>query len=196
VIGNPNPKLVYGINIRLNYKGFDAALLFNGVNGVDLFNGVKPYKLFPFVSDANVTTDALNDSYFGSNGLTSQPRMGISNPDGTFTYDPNGNYTKVNSYFVENGSYLKLKNLQIGYSFGGNFLERIKVKGARVFVMANNLFTITKYSGLDPEVGSGFSHQALSGYVGGAVGVTTRGLDGVSQYPQNRIYSAGIDLNF
>jgi hypothetical protein len=62
--------------------------------------------------------------------------------------------------------------------------------------MANNLFTITKYSGLDPEVGSSFSHANLSGYVGNSVGVTTRGLDGVSQYPQNRIYSAGIDLNF
>ena len=196
VIGNPNPKLVYGINIRLNYKGFDAALLFNGVAGVDLFNGVKAYAQYPFVSDANVTTAALKDSYFGSNGLTSQPRMGFVKPDGTFSYDPNGNYSKVNSYFVESGSYLKLKNLQIGYNFSNALLERVKVKGARIFVMANNLFTITKYSGLDPEVGSSFSHANLSGYVGNSVGVTTRGLDGVSQYPQNRIYSAGIDLNF
>jgi hypothetical protein len=75
-------------------------------------------------------------------------------------------------------------------------MEKLKMKGARIFVMANNLFTITKYSGLDPEVGSSFSHANLSGYVGNSVGVTTRGLDGVSQYPQNRIYSAGIDLNF
>ena len=181
---------------RLNYKGFDAALLFNGVAGVDLFNGVKAYEQFPFVSDANVTTAALKDSYFGSNGLTSQPRMGFVKPDQTFSYDPNGNYTKVNSYFVESGSYLKLKNLQIGYSFSNTLMEKLKMKGARIFVMANNLFTITKYSGLDPEVGSSFSHANLSGYVGNSVGVTTRGLDGVSQYPQNRIYSAGIDLNF
>jgi hypothetical protein len=62
--------------------------------------------------------------------------------------------------------------------------------------MANNLFTITKYTGLDPEVGSGFSRAAATGYVGTSVGVTTRGLDGVPQYPQTRIYSAGIDLNF
>jgi len=196
VIGNPNPKLVYGVNVRLNYKGFDAALLFNGVAGVDIFNGVKAYSLYPFVSDANVTTAALNDSYFGSNGLTSQPRMGFVKPDGTFSYDPNGNYSKVNSYFVESGSYIKLKNLQVGYSFSNPVLEKAHVRSARIFVMANNLFTITKYSGLDPEVGSGFSHASMSGYVGGAVGVTTRGVDGVSQYPQNRIYSAGIDLNF
>jgi len=196
VLGNPNPKLVYGINIRLNYKGWDLAMLFNGVAGVQLFNGVKAYELFPFQSDANVTTKALGDSYFGSNGLTGQPRMGIANSDGTFSFDPNGNYTKPNSYFVESGSYIKLKNLQLGYSFSNSVTDRIKIKSARLFVMANNLFTITKYSGIDPEVGSGFSHQALSGYVGNSVGVTTRGLDGVSQYPQTRIYSAGIDLNF
>jgi hypothetical protein len=196
VLGNPNPKLVYGVNIRLTYKGFDLAMLFNGVAGVQLFNGVKAYELFPFQSDANVTTKALNDSYFGSNGLTGQPRMGIANSDGTYSFDPNGNYTKPNSYFVESGSYIKLKNLQLGYSFSNSLMDRIKIKSARLFLMANNLFTITKYSGIDPEVGSGFSHQALSGYVGNSIGVTTRGLDGVSQYPQTRIYSAGLDLNF
>lgn len=196
VIGNPNPKLVYGVNIRLNYKGFDVQALFNGVAGVQLFNGVKVYELHPFESDATVTTAALHDSYFGSNGLTNQPRMGVTNPNGSFTDDPNGNYNNPSSYFIENGSYLKLKNLQIGYSFSNAAMEKIKIKGARIFVMGNNLFTITKYSGLDPEVGSAYSQAAVSGYVGGAVGVTTRGLDAVSQYPQTRIYSAGLDVNF
>lgn len=196
VIGNPNPKLVYGINIRLSYGGWDLAALFNGVAGVQLFNGVKVYAQHPFESDANVTTAALHDSYFGSNGLTSQPRMGVTNPNGSYTDDPNGNYTNPSSYFIENGSYLKLKNLQIGYSFSSAAMERLKIRGARIFVMGNNLFTITKYSGLDPEVGSAYSQAAVSGYVGGAVGVTTRGLDAVSQYPQTRIYSAGIDVNF
>ena len=62
--------------------------------------------------------------------------------------------------------------------------------------MGTNLLTITKYSGLDPEVGSAYSQAATSGYVGAAIGVTTRGLDAVSQYPQTRIYSAGIDVTF
>lgn len=196
VLGNPNPKLVYGANIRLTYQHFDLAMLFNGVAGVQLFNGVKAYELFPFQNDANVTTQALHDSYFGSNGLTSQPRMGVVQTNGTFSFDPNGNYKTVNSYFVESGSYVKLKNLQVGYTFSNDMLNRVKIKSARLFFMANNLFTITKYSGLDPEVGSGFSHEAVSGYVGNSVGVTTRGLDGVSQYPQTRIYSAGLDINF
>jgi TonB-linked SusC/RagA family outer membrane protein len=195
VIGNPNPKLVYGINIHLNYKAFDASLLFNGVAGVQLFNGVKAYEQYPF-ADGNTTSKVFGDSYFGSNGLTSQPRLGVVNPDGSFNLDPNQNYSSVNSYFVESGAYLKLKNLQVGYTFTGGPLTRIAVKSARLFVMANNLFTITHYSGLDPEVGSAFSQQAMGGFVGTAVGVTTRGLDGVSQYPQTRIYSAGIDFNF
>lgn len=196
VIGNPNPKLVYGINIKVSYKGWDLMALFNGVAGVQLFNGVKAYAQHPFESDANVTTAALKDSYFGSNGLTSQPRMGFVNSTGGYIDDPNGNYTKPSTYFIENGSYLKLKNLQIGYSFSNAAMERIKIRSARIFVMGNNLLTITKYSGIDPEVGSAYSQAATNGYVGGSVGVTTRGLDAVSQYPQTKIYSAGIDVNF
>jgi TonB-linked SusC/RagA family outer membrane protein len=191
VLGNPNPKAVYGINIRLNWKALDVAMLFNGVSGVDLFNGVKAYKQFRF-SDGNTTDEIFNASFFGSNGLTNQPR--VTAPDGTL--DPNGNYTSVNSYFIESGSYLKMKNLQIGYTFNNDLLKKVGLQGARVFVMANNLFTITKYSGLDPEVGSAFSIQSMSGFVGTSVGVTTRGVDAVPQYPQNRIYSVGIDLNF
>jgi hypothetical protein len=169
----------------------DVAMLFNGVSGVDLFNGVKAYKQFRF-ADGNTTSEIFNASFFGSNGLTNQPR--VTAPDGSL--DPNGNYTSVNSYFIESGSYLKMKNLQIGYSFNNDLLKKVGLQGARVFVMANNLFTITKYSGLDPEVGSAYSIQSASGFVGTSVGVTTRGVDAVPQYPQNRIYSVGIDLNF
>lgn len=188
IIGNPNPKLIYGINIRLNYKGFDAAFLFNGVAGVDLFNGVKAYEQFRF-QDGNTTSQIFNASFLGNNGVTNQPRIGVANSGGGFTLDPNQNYSSVNSYFVENGSYLKLKNLQVGYTFSGNFLNKIKVKSLRVFVMGNNLFTITKYKGLDPELGSAFS-------AGGYTGPTTRGIDAVSQYPQTRIYTAGVDFTF
>jgi TonB-linked SusC/RagA family outer membrane protein len=195
VIGNPNPKFVYGANIRLDYKGFDASLLFNGVAGVDVFNGVKAYEMYPF-ADGNTTTKVFNASFLGTNQLTDQPRLGVKNPDGSFTLDPNKNYTSVNSYFVENGSYLKLKNVQLGYTFTSSILGKVGMRSARFFVMANNLFTITKFTGLDPELGSAFSMAAQSGFVGNAVGVTTRGLNAVSQYPQVRLYSFGIDVNF
>jgi TonB-linked SusC/RagA family outer membrane protein len=188
VLGNPNPKLIYGISARFNFKGIDLALLFNGVQGIDLFNGVKAYEQFPF-SDGNTTSQVFNASYLGSNGLTSQPRLGVKNPDGSFTLDPNKNYQTVSSYFVENGSYLKLKNAQLGYTFSNSVLTRLKIKSARVFIMGNNLFTITKYSGLDPELGFAASQMGYSG-------ATTRGVDAVSQYPQTRIYSIGLDVNF
>jgi TonB-linked SusC/RagA family outer membrane protein len=188
VIGNPNPKLVYGISAKFSYKGIDVALLFNGIAGVDLFNGVKAYEQFPF-ADGNTTSQVFNDSFLGSNGLTNQPRLGVKNPDGSFTLDPNKNYQTVSSYFVENGSYLKLKNAQLGYSFSTGLLQKIKIRSARVFVMGNNLFTITGYKGLDPELGSAASPLGYSG-------ATTRGVDAVSQYPQTRIYSVGLDVNF
>jgi TonB-linked SusC/RagA family outer membrane protein len=191
VIGNPNPKLVYGVNVRLNWKGIDVAMLFNGVAGVDIFNGVKAYEMFPF-SDGSTTDKIFNSSYFGNDKLTSQPR--VIAPDKSL--DPNNNYNSVNSYFIENGSYLKLKNLQIGYTFSNNLLNKVSIQSARLFVMANNLFTITKYSGLDPEIGSSYSIQSASGFVGTTVGVTTRGVDAVAQYPQTRIYSVGLDINF
>lgn len=187
VIGNPNPALVYGINIRLNYQGFDLALLFNGVQGVQLFNGVKAYEESLF-ADGNSTSKVFGDSFLGSNGLTSQPRLGVPTSGG-FTLDPNQNYTSVNSYFVENGSYLKLKNLQLGYTFSPNILQKLSIKKARVFVMANNVFTITKYTGLDPELGSSFTPTGYGS-------VTAQGIDAVTNYPQAKIYSAGLDLTF
>lgn len=172
VLGNPNPRFVYGAAINLNWKGFDLALLFNGVAGVDLFNGVKAYASYPF-ADGNTTSKVFGASFFGGNQVTNQPRIDNN--------DPNGNYSKSSSYFVEKGDYLKLKNLQLGYTFSDTWLRKISMKKARIYVMGNNLFTITKYSGIDPEL---------------AGGVTTRGIDAVWQYPHGRIYTAGIDLTF
>jgi len=186
-IGNPNPKFVYGFNIHLNYAGFDLAALFNGVAGVQLFNGVKAYEQSLF-QDGNTTSQVFHDSFLGSNGLTSQPRLLSPLTGGGNTLDANQNYSSVNSYFVESGAYLKLKNLQLGYTFSGNKLKQISIKSMRVFVMANNVFTITKYKGLDPELGSAFT-------TGGTVSPITQGIDAVTNYPQARIFSAGVDVS-
>lgn len=186
-IGNPNPKFVYGFNIRLNYAGFDLAALFNGVAGVQLFNGVKAYEQSLF-QDGNTTSQVFNDSFLGSNGLTSQPRLLSPVTGGGNTLDANQNYSSVNSYFVESGAYLKLKNLQLGYTFSNNTLRQVSIKSLRVFVMANNVFTITKYKGLDPELGSAFT-------TGGTISPITQGIDAVTNYPQARIFSAGVDVS-
>jgi hypothetical protein len=152
-----------------------------------LYNGVKAYEQTVF-QDGNSTSQIFNDSFFGSNGLTSQPRLGVPTAGG-FTRDPNQNYSSVNSYFVESGAYLKLKNIQLGYTFSGNVLKQLDVKSLRVFVMANNLLTFTHYKGLDPELGSEMSN-------GGSISPTSQGIDAVTNYPQARIYSAGVDVSF
>ena len=186
VIGNPYPKFTFGLNINLNYQHFDLAALFTGALGVDLFNGVAPYAESIW-ADGNTTSKVFNASFLGTNGLTSQPRIGLVNAAGTsFTPDPNGNYSKVNSYFVENGSYAKLKNIQIGYTFSNSLLEKAKIKYARLFLMGSNVFTITGYSGIDPELGS----QDLN--TNG--GTTSRGIDAPYKYPSVKIYTIGLDL--
>jgi TonB-linked SusC/RagA family outer membrane protein len=187
VIGNPYPKLTYGAVINLNWKRIDLSLLFNGVAGVDIFNGVAPYAMSIY-DGGNVTSQVFKASFLGSNGLTSQPRIGVADPSGGYTVDPNHNYSFANSYFVENGSYLKLKNIQIGYNFSNNLLSRAKITNARLFVMANNIFTITKYTGIDPELGS--QDLTIDN------GTTTRGIDGLGRYPNVRIYSVGLDVTF
>lgn len=186
VIGNPYPKFVYGANINLAWKGFDLTLLFNGVAGVDLFNGVAPYAMSLF-SDGNTTSKIFNASFLGDNGLTDQPRIGVINGN-SFTTDPNHNYSYASSYFVESGAYLKLKNLQLGYNFSASWLRKASIQNARLYFMANNLFCITGYSGIDPELGS--LNLQLNG------GVNTRGIDAPWRYPNSRIYSLGLDLNF
>ena len=187
VIGNPYPKLTYGATINLNWKGFDIDMLFNGVAGVDIYNGVAPYEMSIY-DGGNVTAKIFNASFLGSNGLTNQPRIGIADGNGGFVVDPNHNYSYASSYFVENGSYLKLKNLQIGYNFAGSLLSKAKISNARLFLMGNNIFTITKYTGIDPELGSAdLSVNA---------GTTTRGIDVLNKYPNVKIYSIGVDLTF
>jgi TonB-dependent starch-binding outer membrane protein SusC len=187
VIGNPYPKFTFGLSINLNYQHFDLSMLFTGALGVDLFNGVAPYSE-NFWSDGNTTSKIFKASYLGTNGLTSQPRIGVLNPAGTtFIPDPNGNYSNVSSYFVENGDYAKLKNLQIGYTFSNRLLEKAKIKYARLFLMGTNLFTITSYTGIDPELGS----QDLN--TNG--GTTSRGIDGPYKYPSVKIYTIGLDMS-
>lgn len=169
-IGNPWPKMTYALNISLVYNNLiDVAIQFQGVQGVDIFNANKAYSR-NFFGDNNTTTD-IYDAWTPDHH-TSNPRNIAS--------DPNGNWSKPSTYFVEDGSYLKLRNLQIGLTIPQKILNKISLKRARVYVNANNLLTITKYSGLDPEV---------------AGSNTSRGVD-YGQYPQVRTYGGGIEIQF
>jgi TonB-dependent starch-binding outer membrane protein SusC len=177
-IGNPWPKMIYGFSIKAEYKGFDLTMLFQGVYGIDVYNGSKAYTQ-NFYGDYNTTSDVFGASSFNGNGITGQPRLGFTSGS-SYVRDPNGNFKNVSSYFVEDGSYLKLRNLQIGYNLPKALLNQIKIASARVYFSGQNLLTFTKYSGADPEVGGD---------------VTSRGLDNIGIYPQSRLFSIGIDLS-
>lgn len=170
VIGNPWPKMTYALNVGMVFKRmFDLNIQFQGVQGVDVFNANKAYSRF-FFGDNNTTTD-IYEAWTEENH-TKHPRNIAS--------DPNGNFSKPSDYFIEDGSYLKLRNIQLGFNLPFRFLERVKIKKARVYLNANNILTFTKYSGLDPEIaGSNVS----------------RGVD-FGLYPQVRTYSGGIEIQF
>lgn len=170
-IGNPWPKFMYGLNIQLGYKDFiDVVLQFQGVADVDIFNANIAYTR-NFFGDANTTT-LIYDAWTPENH-TRHPRNIAS--------DPNGNFSRPSTYFIEDGSYLKLRNAQIGFTFPKKWLHNMGgLGGVRLYVHANNLLTITGYSGMDPELaGSNVS----------------RGID-YGLYPHTRTFGGGIDVKF
>lgn len=169
-IGNPWPKMTYGLNVSVVYKGMvDLSIQFQGVAGVDVFNASKAY-MRNFFGDNNTTTQ-IREAWTASNP-TNNPRNIAS--------DPNGNWSRPSTYFIERGDYLKIRNIQLGFNLPANLLSNAKLKKLRVFTNINNFLTFTKYSGLDPEI---------------AGSNTSRGID-FGQYPQVRTFTAGIEVQF
>ncbi len=141
ILGDPNPDFSYGLNLGLEYKRFDLTAFFYGVQGREIFNFTKWWTDFSGGFPGGRSKSALYDSW-----LPDGSRPGAKTP---IQETSNGfsSGSTVNSYYVEDGSYLRLRNLQIGYTF--------KIKGIssfRAYVQGTNLFTATKYSGLDPEI--------------------------------------------
>ena len=179
-IGNPWPKCFYGFSISAEYKGFDLKAYFSGQAGVDLFNATKGIRQ-SFYGDWNTTSDIFTTSKFGNSTITDLPSVYQTSATGEILKDPNGNYKNVSSFFVENGSYFKLKDLQIGYTLPQSMTGKVKISSIRIFVAGSNLLTITKYTGLDPELGGEVRKR----------GIETEGL-----YPQTRFVSMGLNLKF
>ncbi|MCB8994126.1 MAG: SusC/RagA family TonB-linked outer membrane protein [Bacteroidales bacterium] len=182
-IGNPWPKMTFGLNINLAYKNFDLSAVFQGAFGFDIINLVKPYTQM-FSSD-NTTADIFKTSLFGAGNtnVTDYPRVGYIDVNGSFIGDgaANKNYSTVSGYLVEKGDYLKLKNFSFGYSLPKQMSQKISVEKARLYVSMQNLFTITGYTGIDPEIGGG---------------VLMRGVDHQNRYLPSRLISFGVDLTF
>ncbi|MCK5134963.1 MAG: TonB-dependent receptor [Bacteroidales bacterium] len=141
-LGNPNPDFTYGLNLVFGYKGFDVTAFFYGSQGNDILNQNKWWLDFWPSFQGQKSTDLLN-SWTPSNTSSETPKA--SNKS---NFSTNAEW---NSYYVEDGSFFRMKNLQIGYTFDRSMLGNV-FANARIYVQATNLFTITKYTGLDPEL--------------------------------------------
>lgn len=136
-IGNPNPKLSFGLNAGFDYRGFDFSLLFQGVSGVDRYNDLK--KIIDYDTRPFNFTDRVLGSWDGEGSTNTIPRV---------SFTDNGS-SRISDIFVEDASYLRLKNIELGYSL--SLQEEIGIESVRIYTSGQNLFTITDYSGLDPE---------------------------------------------
>ena len=190
-IGNPWPKMTYGINLTAEWKGIDIAMLFQGAAGFQIYNQVKGWTQ-TFGSDGNTTMDIYKNSFFGDNGLTDQPRCGMFDESGAWLGDPSANFGTISSFWVENGDYLKLKNFVVGYTLPRNITRKAYFDKVRVYFSASNLFTITKYSGIDPEIaGTSTTNSNTAG-----TSMTARGVDTYNRYIPSRLFSFGLDITF
>ncbi|MGY0040365.1 hypothetical protein [Pedobacter sp. NJ-S-72] len=175
-LGNANPDYSYGLNLGVTYN-WDFSAFFYGVQGNSIWNQVKWWTDFnPSFGGAKSKT-ALYDSWTPQNHNAKAPIQETANSFGTNAVP--------NSYFVESGSYLRLKNAQIGYSFNSARLQKIGINKLRVYLSGANLFTITKYSGVDPEIGTSSETGQQTAY----------GVDDGS-YPSQRTFLLGLNLSF
>uniref|UniRef100_A0AB33IRH2 TonB-dependent receptor n=1 Tax=Prevotella sp. GTC17253 TaxID=3236793 RepID=A0AB33IRH2_9BACT len=144
VIGNPTPDFTYGLNINLGYKNWDLTMFLQGSHGNDIFAAAK-YNFY-FNYDSNCLVDALNSWTTTNSGST----LPIAKTDNYY-----GGNSLPSSFYVENGSYLRCKNIQLGYNFNEKLLQKTNfISACRIYVGVQNLFTITSYPLYDPEVSS------------------------------------------
>ncbi len=171
-IGNPYPDLMVGLNLGFSYKNIDFTANFYGTFGNDIFNKTKG--LYSGVSGQNVWAGTLQKAWHGEGTSNDIPRLSYN--------DLNQNYTRVSSFFVEDGSYMRCKLLQVGYTLPKKWLNGTEL---RLSLSAQNPFTITSYSGMDPE----------RPQIGKDGSVIETGIDGIA-YPNPRTFLFGIDLKF
>ncbi|MBS1667257.1 MAG: TonB-dependent receptor [Bacteroidetes bacterium] len=170
IVRGAYPDFSYGLSFNAAYKGFDLNIFVQGVKGNHLFNALKYTSLNAGTGqNYNLLTGVLN-AWSPTNTGSNLPRISRT--------DPNGNFGNTSDLYIEDGSYLRVKNLTIGYSLPSKLVSRAKLSSARLYLTSNNLLTFTKYSGFDPEVG-------MDNY----------GID-LARYPQARSFLLGINIVF
>lgn len=189
-IGNPEPKFTYGIGNTFEYKGFDLNIFFAGSYGNKALNLTRMSIEDPR-QNSNILKDALNYAVvqkYDPNGPDDYRNYYVSNPGATTMpavqrSDANANYTRVSDRLVEDASYFRLQNLSFGYTFPKKWMKKIYLENVRLYMNIQNLFTISKYKGLDPEVGAMYGDALMTGVDYG-------------RYPSPRIYTFGLNVTF
>ncbi len=186
-IGNPNPKFTYGINLNASFKQFDFTMVLYGSQGNKDFNYVKYWTDFYSTFQGGKNLDLYNKAAIVVNGVVTNP--GATLPAASFS-QPQGSST-VSSFYVEDGSFLKCRVAQLGYTFSSAILKRTGIDKLHLYVQATNLFTITKYTGLDPELVPSLNNNGTGGRQSAAFGID------YGSYPNNqKQYIVGINLTF
>ena len=168
VIGNPEPDFTYGINGFAAYKGIEINLLITGTYGNDVLNAIRPYTATG-EGYYNSEKGLLDRGWNGENSTNKQPKIKAVDQNQNFRYS---------DYYIEDGSYIRLKNIQLAYNFPEKLLSPIKIKKAKIYISAENVFTITAFSGLDPDMGGT---------------PTVRGIDW-GHYPLPKRFTIGLKL--
>lgn len=178
-IGNPNPDFTYGVNLRSNYKNFEFSAILYGSQGNDDINFVKYYTDFFGTSEGKGRSNVIKNAWTPEN-----PSSNVPVAEYVSTFSTNGVF---NSYYKENGSFLKLRSLVVGYNINMAGLKKLNITKFKIYLQAANLFTITKYTGLDPE---------LTGSLSGERASAAFGID-YGNYPNNqKNFLLGLNLTF
>lgn len=171
-LGSAQADFTYGFNFNVEYKNFDLSGNFYGVQGVELVNGIG-LRLLDVNDYFNAYADRVNRFHPVNNPTGTQPRVTLS--------DKNQNL-QFSDRYVEDGSFLRLKNIQFGYSIPRKYIEKSGLTKVRLYFSGQNLLTFTKYKGFDPEIGD----------LGGSLGI---GVD-LGNYPQPKLYYLGVNVQF
>ena len=169
MIGDPNPDYNLELSLSASYKGFDISMTMNGAFGNQI---MKSYRSYVDYTRQNYTSDIFG-RWHGEGTSDRLPRL---------TSGTHSNWQYVSDLYMEDGDYLRMQNLTIGYDFKKLF-KNLPLKQLRLYVAAQNLFTITGYSGMDPEVGYGGYQDWVSG------------ID-LGFYPSPRTYMVGVNIKF
>ncbi len=180
-IGNPQPKFYGGLNLDATYKAWDINLYFYGSEGNKILNYVES-NLESLARRGGVGSENVSETYYKNHWTPTNPSNRYARA--ASTAEDNSSINNVpSSVWIEDGSFIKLKNLSIGYTLPTGLLNRFSITKVRVYASSQNLFTITKYTGLDPEIGIQGGNATQNGVDNGA-------------YPSSRYFTFGLNVTF